>query len=130
MATALSARNHSVLPPPKYIVVYSAGCATFVLPLHVAKDIRGALAHLQVLATLVKGLMLLKLALLVYTISLNKKLLRREFMAALPLSLQRLILLPVRQHSMLTRGGEEAPVLQFRYQIKFWFSFCLALVIL
>ena len=35
-------------------------------------------------------------------------------MAALPLSLQRLILLPVRQHSLLTRGGEEeAPVLQF-----------------
>ncbi|CDY26073.1 BnaC06g11230D [Brassica napus] len=47
VATALSAQNHSVLPPLKYIVVYSAGCATFVLPLHVAKDIRGALAHLQ-----------------------------------------------------------------------------------
>ncbi|KAF3523043.1 hypothetical protein F2Q69_00048180, partial [Brassica cretica] len=26
VATALSARNHSVLPPLKYIVVYSAGC--------------------------------------------------------------------------------------------------------
>ncbi|KAF3520036.1 hypothetical protein DY000_02060696 [Brassica cretica] len=47
VATALSARNHSVLPPLKYIVVYSAGCATYVLPLHVAKAIRGALAHLQ-----------------------------------------------------------------------------------
>ena len=61
VATALSARNHGVLSPVEDVVVYSRGCATFDLPLHVAKDIKGAQAHPQV-----KSLMLLKLACLVF----------------------------------------------------------------
>nr|AAM61357.1 unknown [Arabidopsis thaliana] len=47
VATALSARNHGVLSPVEDVVVYSRGCATFDLPLHVAKDIKGAQAHPQ-----------------------------------------------------------------------------------
>ncbi|XP_010472245.1 PREDICTED: nicotinamidase 1 [Camelina sativa] len=47
VAAALSARNHGVLPPLEDVVVYSRGCATFDLPLHVAKDIKGAQAHPQ-----------------------------------------------------------------------------------
>ncbi|KAL1193386.1 Nicotinamidase 1 [Cardamine amara subsp. amara] len=47
VATTLSARNHSVLPPLEDVVVYSRGCATFDLPVHVAKDIKGAQAHPQ-----------------------------------------------------------------------------------
>ncbi|CAA0369710.1 Isochorismatase-like [Arabidopsis suecica] len=47
VATALSARNHGALSPLEDVVVYSRGCATFDLPLHVAKDIKGAQAHPQ-----------------------------------------------------------------------------------
>ncbi|KAF8079638.1 hypothetical protein N665_1012s0012 [Sinapis alba] len=47
VATVLSARNHSVLPPLEDVIVYSRGCATYDLPLHVAKDIKGAQAHPQ-----------------------------------------------------------------------------------
>ncbi|KAF2620274.1 hypothetical protein F2Q68_00042074 [Brassica cretica] len=47
VATVLSARNHSVIPPLEDVVVYSRGCATYDLPLHVAKDIKGAQAHPQ-----------------------------------------------------------------------------------
>ncbi|CAE6002752.1 unnamed protein product [Arabidopsis arenosa] len=47
VATALSARNHGVLSPLEDVVVYSRGCATFDLPLHVAKAIKGAQAHPQ-----------------------------------------------------------------------------------
>nr|AAD15566.1 unknown protein [Arabidopsis thaliana] len=66
VATALSARNHGVLSPVEDVVVYSRGCATFDLPLHVAKDIKGAQAHPQV-----KSLMLLKLACLVFVVVVN-----------------------------------------------------------
>lgn len=48
VATALSARNHGVLHPLEDVVVYSHACATYDLPLHVAKDIIGAQAHPQV----------------------------------------------------------------------------------
>lgn len=48
VATVLSARNHSVIPPLEDVIVYSRGCATYDLPLHVAKDIKGAQAHPQV----------------------------------------------------------------------------------
>uniref|UniRef100_M4FBP3 Isochorismatase-like domain-containing protein n=1 Tax=Brassica campestris TaxID=3711 RepID=M4FBP3_BRACM len=47
VATVLSARNHSVIPPLEDVIVYSRGCATYDLPLHVAKDIKGAQAHPQ-----------------------------------------------------------------------------------
>lgn len=47
VATVLSARNHSVLPPLEDVIVYSRGCATYDLPLNVAKNIKGAQAHPQ-----------------------------------------------------------------------------------
>lgn len=48
VCSTLSARNRGYLKPLKDVIVYSGGCATFDLPLHVAKDIPGALAHPQV----------------------------------------------------------------------------------
>ncbi|KAL3630455.1 NiCoT heavy metal ion transporter Nic1 [Castilleja foliolosa] len=47
VCSALSARNHGMLSPLKDVIVYSRGCATFDLPVHVAKNIKGALAHPQ-----------------------------------------------------------------------------------
>ncbi|CAH9093125.1 unnamed protein product [Cuscuta europaea] len=47
VSSALSARNHRVLSPLKDVIVYSRGCATYDLPVHVAKNIKGALAHPQ-----------------------------------------------------------------------------------
>ncbi|XP_023735550.1 nicotinamidase 1 [Lactuca sativa] len=47
VCSTLSARNRGYLKPLKDVIVYSGGCATFDLPLHVAKDIPGALAHPQ-----------------------------------------------------------------------------------
>lgn len=43
----LSARNTSRIPPLEDVVVYSNGCATYDLPVHVARNIKGALAHPQ-----------------------------------------------------------------------------------
>ncbi|KAJ6842137.1 nicotinamidase 1-like [Iris pallida] len=37
VSTTLSARNIGLVPPLEDVVVYSKGCATFDLPLHVAK---------------------------------------------------------------------------------------------
>lgn len=48
VCSALSARNRGLLTPLKDVIVYSGGCATFDLPLHVASGIPGALAHPQV----------------------------------------------------------------------------------
>ncbi|KAF5444223.1 hypothetical protein F2P56_036712 [Juglans regia] len=47
VCSTLSARNHGFLTPLEDVVVYSRGCATFDLPLHVARNIKGALAHPQ-----------------------------------------------------------------------------------
>ncbi|KVI08649.1 nicotinamidase 1 [Cynara cardunculus var. scolymus] len=47
VCSALSARNRGYLTPLRDVIVYSGGCATFDLPLHVAKSITGALAHPQ-----------------------------------------------------------------------------------
>lgn len=47
VCSTLSARNRGYLTPLKDVIVYSGGCATFDLPLHVAKNIPGALAHPQ-----------------------------------------------------------------------------------
>ncbi|KAB2058199.1 hypothetical protein ES319_A11G218100v1 [Gossypium barbadense] len=47
VCSTLSARNRRMLTPLEDVVVYSGGCATFDLPVHVAKDINGALAHPQ-----------------------------------------------------------------------------------
>lgn len=46
--TVLSARNHDMLNPLKHVAVYSEGCATYDLPVQVARD-TGGIAHPQVL---------------------------------------------------------------------------------
>ncbi|KAG1331300.1 putative Nicotinamidase 1 [Cocos nucifera] len=43
----MSARNIDRVPPVEDVVVYSHGCATYDLPVHVARNIKGALAHPQ-----------------------------------------------------------------------------------
>ncbi|XP_076906504.1 nicotinamidase 1-like [Bidens hawaiensis] len=47
VCSALSARNRGHVKPIKDVIVYSGACATFDLPLHVAKNIPDALAHPQ-----------------------------------------------------------------------------------
>ncbi|KAK8490593.1 hypothetical protein V6N12_076260 [Hibiscus sabdariffa] len=47
VCSALSARNRRMLTPLEDVIVYSGACATFDLPVHVAQDIDGALAHPQ-----------------------------------------------------------------------------------
>ncbi|KAI3451247.1 hypothetical protein Pfo_007912 [Paulownia fortunei] len=47
VCSALSARNRGLLSPLEDVIVYSHGCATFDLPIHVARNIRGAIAHPQ-----------------------------------------------------------------------------------
>ncbi|XP_058080562.1 nicotinamidase 1 [Magnolia sinica] len=47
VSTLLSARNLGLLPPLEDVVVHSGGCATYHLPVHVARNIKGALAHPQ-----------------------------------------------------------------------------------
>ncbi|PKA56272.1 hypothetical protein AXF42_Ash011202 [Apostasia shenzhenica] len=43
----LSARNIGRLPPLEDVVVYSRGCATYSLPIQVARNIKGSLPHPQ-----------------------------------------------------------------------------------
>ncbi|OAY72879.1 Nicotinamidase 1 [Ananas comosus] len=45
--STLSARNIGRVPPLKDVVIYSDGCATYDLPVHVARSIKGALSHPQ-----------------------------------------------------------------------------------
>lgn len=47
VSTTLSARNIGMLTPLEEVVVYSRGCATFDLPVDIATNIKGALAHPQ-----------------------------------------------------------------------------------
>lgn len=47
VCSALSARNRGLLSPLEDVIVYSRGCATFDLPAHVARSIKGAIAHPQ-----------------------------------------------------------------------------------
>lgn len=48
VCSTLSARNRGFLSPLEDVVVYSRGCATYDLPVHVSRSIKGALAHPQV----------------------------------------------------------------------------------
>jgi hypothetical protein len=48
-SSALAARNIGRVPPLQDVVVYSEGCATYNLPVEVAMDVKGAVAHPQVL---------------------------------------------------------------------------------
>ncbi|URE13709.1 Isochorismatase family [Musa troglodytarum] len=47
VCSTLSARNIGLVPPLEDVVVYARGCATFDFPVHVARNIKGALAHPQ-----------------------------------------------------------------------------------
>ncbi|XP_021971362.1 nicotinamidase 1-like [Helianthus annuus] len=47
VCSALSARNRGHVTPLRDVIVYSGACATFDLPVHVARNIPGALAHPQ-----------------------------------------------------------------------------------
>ncbi|WCJ18894.1 nicotinamidase 1 [Euphorbia peplus] len=47
VCSTLSARNRGFLTPLKDVVVYSGGCATFDVPLQVARNTKDALAHPQ-----------------------------------------------------------------------------------
>ncbi|KAK4490400.1 hypothetical protein RD792_001076 [Penstemon davidsonii] len=47
VCSVLSARNRGFFTPLEDVIVYSNGCATFDLPVHVARNIKGALAHPQ-----------------------------------------------------------------------------------
>lgn len=47
VCSALSARNRGFLAPLRDVVVYSKGCATYDLPVQVARHMKGALAHPQ-----------------------------------------------------------------------------------
>ncbi|XP_062144181.1 nicotinamidase 1 [Alnus glutinosa] len=47
VSSALSARNRGFLPPLEDVIVYSQGCATFDLPIHIARTLKDAVAHPQ-----------------------------------------------------------------------------------
>lgn len=47
-SSTLAARNIDRVPPLQDVVIYSEGCATYDLPVEVATNIKGALAHPQV----------------------------------------------------------------------------------
>ncbi|CAI9777658.1 unnamed protein product [Fraxinus pennsylvanica] len=47
VCSALSARNRGFLSPLEDVIVYSSGCATFDFPVHIARNIKGSLAHPQ-----------------------------------------------------------------------------------
>lgn len=49
VCTTLSARNRRFLEPLEDVIVYSRGCATFDLPVHVANTMKDVVAHPQVL---------------------------------------------------------------------------------
>ena len=48
-SSALAARNIGQVPPLQDVVIYSEGCATYDLPVEIAMNVKGALAHPQVL---------------------------------------------------------------------------------
>ncbi|KAJ6309503.1 hypothetical protein OIU77_015294 [Salix suchowensis] len=50
VCSTLSARNRGFLTPMENVIVYSRGCATFDVPLHVARNTKGALAHPQIMS--------------------------------------------------------------------------------
>jgi hypothetical protein len=47
-SSTLAARNIDRVPPLRDVVIYSEGCATYDLPVEIAMNIKGALAHPQV----------------------------------------------------------------------------------
>ncbi|KAL7135483.1 hypothetical protein ABFS83_11G100000 [Erythranthe nasuta] len=47
VCSTLSARNRGLIHPLEEVIVYSRGCATFDLPINIARNIKGSLAHPQ-----------------------------------------------------------------------------------
>ncbi|KAM1052940.1 hypothetical protein ACFX13_000520 [Malus domestica] len=47
VCTTLSARNHRLLAPLEDVIVYSRGCATFDLPVEIAKTAKDVITHPQ-----------------------------------------------------------------------------------
>ncbi|KAL8038345.1 hypothetical protein ABFX02_11G101200 [Erythranthe guttata] len=47
VCSTLSARNRGLISPLEEVIVYSRGCATFDLPINIARNIKGSLAHPQ-----------------------------------------------------------------------------------
>ncbi|KAE8010511.1 hypothetical protein FH972_006878 [Carpinus fangiana] len=47
VCSALSARNRGFLAPLEDVIIYSQGCATFDLPIHIARTLKDAVAHPQ-----------------------------------------------------------------------------------
>lgn len=47
-SSTLAARNIDRVPPLQDVVIYSEGCATYDLPVEIAMNVKGALAHPQV----------------------------------------------------------------------------------
>ncbi|GAU30541.1 hypothetical protein TSUD_65510 [Trifolium subterraneum] len=47
VCSTISAKNHGLLKPLENVVVYSHACATFNVPLEIATNVKGALAHPQ-----------------------------------------------------------------------------------
>ncbi|CAN6542085.1 unnamed protein product [Malus baccata var. baccata] len=47
VCTTLSARNHRLLAPLEDVIVYSHGCATFDIPVEIAKTAKDVIAHPQ-----------------------------------------------------------------------------------
>lgn len=56
VCSAMSAKNRGFLTPLEEIIVHSGACATYDVPVHVARASKDVLAHPQVLKNiLVKG---------------------------------------------------------------------------
>lgn len=49
VCSALSARNRRILTPLEDVIVYSRGCATFDIPVDVARTAKNVISHPQVL---------------------------------------------------------------------------------
>lgn len=52
VCSALSTRNRGFLAPLEDVIVFSRACATFDIPLHVARAVKDVTAHPQVLRTI------------------------------------------------------------------------------
>lgn len=54
VCSTLSARNRRLLSPLEDVIVYSRGCATYDIPVHVAKTAKDVIAHPQVCYSIIK----------------------------------------------------------------------------
>ncbi|KAI9111840.1 hypothetical protein K1719_017530 [Acacia pycnantha] len=47
VCSALAARNRRLLPPLEHVIVYSHACATYDIPVHIARDNKDVISHPQ-----------------------------------------------------------------------------------